>query len=354
MTMISVEKAFSLLGLPSSSSVEEIKQAYRKKTDKHHPDRPDGDDTVQAAINGAYKIALDYVENMRGIVPLRIEKSLKHVDQVIEQQQAFFRAKETAERLSKRKTTKLNRVKFIMLFFGVLVAILALFGKTLLPVFFSEGSEYFKVSKIIFAEVTFVFGIFVIFLQWKVTSIQNRIDAYIEKLSDKKNCASLLAEVLNYTDHNVIDEDNILKVVKNGDSIGGLLPLLSILGFSKSEFYPILLQKSIEHTLLEEMKQDELRPETVSKYKVLFKPSLFKPLDIPEKKPEPMTLSSARAMLITSIVLLLLFGSGTAWLAIVKISPWAVLTGFFSLASMGMLLGAIDSIKEASNRDLKK
>lgn len=45
---------YSVLGISTSSSIEDIKKAYRKKTRENHPDRG-GDETVMKEINTAYE-----------------------------------------------------------------------------------------------------------------------------------------------------------------------------------------------------------------------------------------------------------------------------------------------------------
>jgi hypothetical protein len=51
--------AFSLLGLSSFASIEEIKNAYRRKAIEHHPDRG-GDHMRMVKLNAAYEEAVEY------------------------------------------------------------------------------------------------------------------------------------------------------------------------------------------------------------------------------------------------------------------------------------------------------
>lgn len=354
MAPLSIEKAFTLLGLSEDATEEELRRTYRKKSGEHHPDKPDGDNAAQSKINEAYTIALEYLSNKRGIIPLTVEKSLMHVDHALSQQKAFLRAKETTERLRKSKTYNLNRLKYLMWFIGATTGVVALFGKTLLPMLVPEGKDYFDTVRLLFANLTFVLGILGFFLQWGVTSIQNRIDSYAEEISDKKTCASRLSEVLKYTDHPVIDETKIIHSNPQGGPSNAISLPFPIPTLHGSDLYSILLQKSLEYGLLEEIEQKELRPNTIARYKVTFSPMLFKPQDIPKQDPKPMTVREARSMLLAVVVLLLLFGSGTAWLGIVKKSLWALLTGFFSLGFIGLAGEAISSWRNAVRRGLRE
>ena len=334
---LTIDKAFSLLGLSTDATEEELKQAYRTKSCKHHPDKLGGDNDAQSKINEAHTIALEYLRNKRGITLFNAEKSLVHVGQRIAQQQAFLRAKEVAENLKKNKTNIFNRLKYLMWLLCAFAGIAALFGETLFPIFISEESEHFKIARSYFASLTFALGISGFILQWIVTLIENQIDAYMAELSDKKACASYLSKALDYIDHPIVDETNIMH---SNCLFGRFILLNSIL--PNLELSSILLQKSLEHGLLEEIEQEVLKPNTVIQYSIAFKPSLFKPQDIPKQESKPMTSSEAKSMFSFAIFLLLLFGSGTIWLVFKK-SLWSILTGFLFLGLVGMAMEAISS-----------
>lgn len=51
--------AFSLLGLSTFASIDEIKSAYRRKAVEHHPDRG-GDHILMVKLNAAYEEAVEY------------------------------------------------------------------------------------------------------------------------------------------------------------------------------------------------------------------------------------------------------------------------------------------------------
>jgi curved DNA-binding protein CbpA len=60
-----IRNALEILGLPPLVTREEIKRRYRQLARRHHPDRKGGDAREMEAINRAYELLMDYVENFR-------------------------------------------------------------------------------------------------------------------------------------------------------------------------------------------------------------------------------------------------------------------------------------------------
>jgi len=59
-----IEEARKLLGLSEAATLKEIKSAYRRMAQRHHPDKHSGADRGEAEImkklNWAYKLLTDY------------------------------------------------------------------------------------------------------------------------------------------------------------------------------------------------------------------------------------------------------------------------------------------------------
>jgi len=65
-----IDKARKLLGLPDEASLREIKEAYRNKAKKYHPDRYSQEkrevyERKMARVNRAYKVLLRFIEEYK-------------------------------------------------------------------------------------------------------------------------------------------------------------------------------------------------------------------------------------------------------------------------------------------------
>jgi len=60
-----IYRALKTLGLPPLVTREEIRKRYRQLARAHHPDRHEGEADEMAAINRAYEILMEYVDNFR-------------------------------------------------------------------------------------------------------------------------------------------------------------------------------------------------------------------------------------------------------------------------------------------------
>ncbi|NDY41588.1 DnaJ domain-containing protein [Dissulfurirhabdus thermomarina] len=60
-----IARARRLLGLPEEVSLEEIKDAYRRRCRRLHPDLEAGDEGEMARLNWAYRLLVGYAERYR-------------------------------------------------------------------------------------------------------------------------------------------------------------------------------------------------------------------------------------------------------------------------------------------------
>jgi DnaJ-class molecular chaperone len=64
-----IDKARNLLSLGDAATLEEIKQAYRQKAFRHHPDRggegEGQDEEMMKELNWAYKLLVEYCTHYR-------------------------------------------------------------------------------------------------------------------------------------------------------------------------------------------------------------------------------------------------------------------------------------------------
>lgn len=64
-----IDEARRLLGLGEAAMLKEIRSAYRRLAQRHHPDKHDGankeDDEMMKKLNRAYKLLLDYCANYK-------------------------------------------------------------------------------------------------------------------------------------------------------------------------------------------------------------------------------------------------------------------------------------------------
>ena len=211
MPKLSIEEAFLLLGLPIDAGANAIKKAYHKKSKLYHPDKTSGNENLQAKINDAYDIALAYTKIRTSLV--RVDSgSLQHLDRSLDAQRALLAANQSANLIKNKRTRPLQSLKFILLIATGFSAVVAMFGQNILPLVASENSQSYQLYKITFALLAFNLGIVVVWLQWRVSVIQNKIDSYLLELSDPKICAQELSKILSYQDLKSVTENQILNL----------------------------------------------------------------------------------------------------------------------------------------------
>lgn len=65
-TKKNIAKFYEILNIPLSSTKEEIKKAYKRLANKHHPDKEGGDEEMFKLIKDAYDTILEFIEKNPG------------------------------------------------------------------------------------------------------------------------------------------------------------------------------------------------------------------------------------------------------------------------------------------------
>lgn len=63
-----IDKARKSLGLPQEATLDEVKDAYRRRAKEHHPDKQGAEkqhSQKMSQINNAYKVLMEYIEKYR-------------------------------------------------------------------------------------------------------------------------------------------------------------------------------------------------------------------------------------------------------------------------------------------------
>src|SRR5436305_1221926 len=88
---MSVQEAFSTLGLDLSAHSEDVTNAHRNLTKKHHPDGGAGSNEQQSRLNSARDIALGYLRGGQ-LVPLEVKNAITTIERGVAKQHAATQA----------------------------------------------------------------------------------------------------------------------------------------------------------------------------------------------------------------------------------------------------------------------
>lgn len=353
MERMSIDEAFSLLDVPLDADEEQIKQRYYEKSKIHHPDKLEGDHEIQAKLNEAYDIASAYSKIRYSVIRLETSDLLETLSKALETQRPSLDAEATAQRIKKRKTKHLQRMKVALWVIGGIAGIFALFGKELFPLLYPKTDNQSPSSfENLLKLLSFTFGVAGLILQMIITRIGNRIDAFMENISERQDCALELATCLRFEDIESFCEYDITLPI----GVRSLPPPWETLLDTSVEFRRVLLKKSLEHGLIEVVRQESFTPDSVDTYRLRFRPGLFKPRHEPNKKPEtkPMTREEARSLIIFGGVWFLALGGLTTYLIVVSSSLWSILTGILAFLGVGLFGIGIEGLMKKPKKELEQ
>ena len=206
---MTVEEAFKTLSLSIEASEEEIKEAHRALSKIHHPDVQTGDNDTQANLNAAYELDCAYEKVRNAVLHIKPSEFLEQINKAIAAQTPSTNANELARIIEKRNTTTLQRIKVLAWGIGGMNAAIAIAGKDFLRLFLTEQVATDVQPLLTIIAVTC--GGVALFFQLLITRVQNKIDFFLEDISDKRKCASKLAEALRFQDVETVQEDDLFR-----------------------------------------------------------------------------------------------------------------------------------------------
>ncbi len=273
-----IDAAYKLLGLSDDASEEEVKKAYREASKESHPDTATGSDDGQKAINEARKTILSYLDIREAVVPASPQSLSRYIDHAIARY-AGPTSREEADRVQRIAVRPIQRVKRLAWGCGALTGMMVLLEK-LAPTLLGLDENASQTFTGTLTTVAAVFGLMGLALQLVVAWHKNHTEAAIDRLSDRRTCAQMLAQSLDFRDVASFQERDMHRAGVN-TTVHTPFP------FSLScDLQTVLLRKAIEHQLVSIERPDEMTPSYAERYQLTFDPSLFQS---PPPKPSTLT-----------------------------------------------------------------
>jgi len=324
------QEALQLLGLSPDSDQSDLTKAFHDLSQRHHPDKPDGDGKRQARLNEAREVAAAYIADRKALVPLQLQRTVHELERSLAAETAARRASEIATSGKRRRIRPLQAIKYGALLCAAFAGAIGWFGDNLLPRFISSLTgpaidpnpfrEEFKMLAIWLGAAA---GI----LQFLVQRHSFLVETYTEQLSDGEFCARELARALDYTSKKEVEEAEI-----STDWQSGFFPFDQILGLDPTDRRRVLILKSVEHGLLESIR-DSTKPYKRS-YKTNYRLGEFRPPEAsPRPPPPPMTMREAAMGFGVAVTLSCIFGAAALYFY-TNGSGWMYIPGFFALVAL--------------------
>lgn len=276
-----IEEAYKLLQLSDDASEEDVAQAYRKASKQSHPDTATGSDDGQKRINEARKTVLAYLDIRDAVVPVSPQALSRYIDHAIGRY-AGPTSREEADRVQRRAVRPIQQVKWLAWGLGGLTGLIAATEK-LAPAFLGLDKNASEAFKGALTPVAAVFGLIGLVLQLVVSWHKNYTEAAVDRLSDRRTCAEMLAQSLDFQETATFQARDM----RRG---GANIAFLAF--FTASDLRPVLLRKAIEHQLVAVERPDEMTPGYTERYQLRFNPSVFQ---TPPPKPPAPTKPPTRA-----------------------------------------------------------
>ncbi len=200
---MSLEEAYKLLGLDADCGLADVKSAFHRLSLKHHPDSAGEDGTIQKRLKEARDLLQSTFGN-RQLVPMEVKREIEKLERGLLSQQASAQAIEYVALTKRRRTIRLQKLKYAAL---ILAAISAAFGwlstsDVTAPggfqtpvISLSNFLEFFPSREMFLflaKRAAFAFGVLAGILQLLVNHQTYLVESWKEDLGDEENCLQTL------------------------------------------------------------------------------------------------------------------------------------------------------------------
>lgn len=265
-----MEQAFNTLGLSLDASKNEIEKAFKKLRSEGHQDKG-GKGIDQAALKEAYIVALEAVNSSSKALIVRSSHSLQRSINSQKAQSDFY---EKIRNLKDNVSKKGSLPRKIASIFGVLFALLGVFGRSALPWMKNENSILYDNISTIFFILAAITGLVATVSAFNVKWFDEKLDDLGKRLSEARECARLSAKVLNYKDLCGFTRNEFTRMLSDSGIIEELFSRDSI---ASEELSSLLIAKMEEHEMIEKVPYSLITQNSDDSFVVreIFKPSVF-------------------------------------------------------------------------------
>ena len=262
-----IDKAFRILGLPIDASEDDIKRAYRNLTNTTHPENPHRDSDKCKVLNLAKERAIAYSKIKYAVIPVNSRVMSQNIRRALTLYTGFY-ASEKAYAIHRRASRLINTLKWLALTFGGISGAIAIMKEQVakIPGVNSETLNSLNIGLVPLALLSGTIGFL---LQMLISYNRRGIEAYLDRISDKKECAYTLAELLGYEDKARISENDLA----NHTLVSEIIPFLSLFKslLTRQELTRVVLAKAVEHGLLVPEENEQITPSYTQTYKLDFR-----------------------------------------------------------------------------------
>lgn len=199
-----IEEAFSILGIPSDASTEEVSSKYRELAKQNHPDKG-GDINKMKEIIEAYKLIIESSKSvsltaseLRNIIEVSNSRSNNSLEKKIQQIESHKNLVKQIINDNTRKNKHQKRLTLVLgsastLFFYLMTQVNSLLEGTTNSTIESKIVQYQTLTPFLFI-YGLCFGILYIAFSIRVTQVEHLIEDVNEMLGNKTEYYSILSK----------------------------------------------------------------------------------------------------------------------------------------------------------------